>query len=161
MPFAVHRSAWSFIEACIRHHSDCIQVARQSDPVHGRLRAASGLPGLGSARLPSAEPLQIILKPGAADGRVVGLHVAASRVVPGLTVVGGTWAARIVLAVLVIGAPAAMGRLSNGCSCDRRREWTELSPAREALACRRLRRVAHSERAGRRALPTGADPTAG
>lgn len=58
----------------------------------------------------AAEPLQIIMArtQQMASVWLIALHACALRVVSGLTV-GGTWAAGIVLALLFIGAPAAVG----------------------------------------------------
>ena len=58
----------------------------------------------------AAEPLQIVMTrtQQMAGVWLIALHACTLRVVSGLTV-GGTWAAGIVLAVLFIGAPAAVG----------------------------------------------------
>ena len=58
----------------------------------------------------AAEPLQIVMTrtQQMAGLWLIALHACALRVVSGLTV-GGTWAAGIVLAMLFIGAPAAVG----------------------------------------------------
>ena len=58
----------------------------------------------------AAEPLQIVMTrtQQMAGVWLIALHACALRVVSGLTT-GGTWAAGIVLAILFIGAPAAVG----------------------------------------------------
>ena len=58
----------------------------------------------------AAEPLQIVMArtQQMAGVWLIALHACALRVVSGLTT-GGTWAAGLVLAVLFIGAPAAVG----------------------------------------------------
>ena len=58
----------------------------------------------------AAEPLQIVMArtQQMAGVWLIALHACALRVVSGLTT-GGTWGAGIVLAVLFIGAPAAVG----------------------------------------------------
>lgn len=63
----------------------------------------------------AAEPLQIVMTrtQQMAGLWLIALHACALRVVSGLTT-GGTWAAGIVLAVLFIGAPAAVGAALQG-----------------------------------------------
>lgn len=58
----------------------------------------------------AAEPLQVVMTrtQQMAGVWLIALHAVALRVVSGLSV-GGTWAAGIVLAILFIGAPAAVG----------------------------------------------------
>lgn len=58
----------------------------------------------------AAEPLQIVMTrtQQMAGVWLIALHACALRVVSGLTT-GGTWAAGIVLAVVFIGVPAAVG----------------------------------------------------
>lgn len=58
----------------------------------------------------AAEPFQIVMTrtQQMAGVWLIALHAVALRVVSGLTV-GGTWTAGLVLAVLFLGAPAAIG----------------------------------------------------
>lgn len=60
----------------------------------------------------AAEPLQIVMTrtQQMASIWLIALHAVALRVVSGLTV-AGTWATGIVLAVLFLGAPAALGAM--------------------------------------------------